>query len=229
MIIMSEMFVSASSSGALIRVMVVDDHQVVRQGFSVFIKAYPDMELVAEARHGNEALAWCEECEADELPHVVLMDMMMPGMDGVEATRKIRERYPEVQVIALTSFTDEQGLVQAALEAGAIAYLFKDISGEALAQAIRHAYQGTPTLAPQAARLLIQARRQRTPQDFRLSARELDVLRLMVSGHSNKQIADRLSISPSTIKFHVSSILGKLGASSRTEAVTIVHQLKLIG
>lgn len=207
-----------------IRILIVDDHQVVRQGFAVFLKAFPDLEFVAEATNGEEAV----QAAGDYKPDVILMDMIMPRMGGVEATRIIRTRYPQVQVIALTSFTDNKQLVQEALNAGAIGYLFKDIGIAELARAIRMAYQGMPVLAPEATRLLIQAKTQRNPQDFNLSKRELEVLELLVEGLSNADIAERMSVSASTVKFHVSSILGKLGASTRTEAVSMAHQYKLI-
>jgi NarL family two-component system response regulator LiaR len=133
-----------------------------------------------------------------------------------------------VQVIALTSFSDDKQLVQAALSAGATGYLFKDVSAADLVHTIRAVHAGTPVLAPEATRLLIQAKTERPPQSFNLSERELEVLGLLVEGLSNGEIASRLSISRSTIKFHVSSILGKLGANSRTEAVSLAHQHKLV-
>jgi NarL family two-component system response regulator LiaR len=204
--------------------MAVDDHMVVRQGFATFLKAYPDLEMVGEASNGQEALQRCGDLQ----PDIILMDMMMPKMGGVEATRLIREQYPNVQVIALTSFSDDKQLVQAALSAGATGYLFKDVSAADLVYTIRAVHAGTPVLAPEATRLLIQAKTERPPQSFNLSERELEVLGLLVEGLSNGEIASRLSISRSTIKFHVSSILGKLGANSRTEAVSLAHQHKLV-
>jgi len=212
------------SEATKIRVMAVDDHMVVRQGFATFLKAYPDLEMVGEASNGQEAIQRCAELQ----PDIILMDMMMPQLNGVEATRLIREQYPHVQVIALTSFSDDKQLVQAALTAGATGYLFKDVSAAELVKTIRAVHGGMPVLAPEATRLLIQAKTERPPQSFNLSERELEVLGLMVEGLKNGDIATRLSISRSTIKFHVSSILGKLGANSRTEAVSIAHQHKLV-
>lgn len=212
------------SEQPIIRVMAVDDHMVVRQGFTTFLKAYPDLEMVGEASNGQEAVERCAELQ----PDIILMDMQMPKMSGVEATRIIREHFPNVQVIALTSFNDDKQLVQAALSAGATGYLFKDVSAADLVKAIRTVYAGTPVLDPEATRLLIQAKTERPPQSFNLSERELEVLALLVEGLSNGEIAARLSVSRSTIKFHVSSILGKLGANSRTEAVSIAHQHKLV-
>jgi NarL family two-component system response regulator LiaR len=208
----------------MIRVMIVDDHLVVRQGFSMFLKAFDDLQMVGEASNGLEAV----QRAAELLPDVILMDMMMPELNGVEATRLIRQTHPATQVIALTSFTDNKQLVQQALEAGAVAYLFKDVSVNDLARAIRDAHRGIPTLAPEATRLLIQARTEQPAPTFHLSEREMEVLGLMVAGLSNQQIADRLVVSRSTVKFHVSSILSKLNAASRTEAVAIALQHKLI-
>lgn len=213
-----------NSNHPIIRVMVADDQPVVCQGFTVFIKACDDMALVGEARNGQEAIQVCSQLR----PDVVLMDMRMPIVDGVEATRRIRKLCPDTQVIALTSFTEEEQYVLDALDAGVIAYLFKDITAETLAQTIRAAYRGEHTIPPQVARMLIHARKQRDAHDYRLSERELEVLALMVQGLMNKEIADRLDISTYTAKYHVSSILGKLGANSRTEAVTIAHQHKLV-
>jgi NarL family two-component system response regulator LiaR len=199
-----------------IRVLLVDDHAVVRSGLSAFLMACDDLELVGEAGGGEEAVRICARIQ----PDVVLMDLVMPGMDGAQATRAIRDRCPAVQVIALTSFK-EQELVEGAMEAGAIGYLLKNVSADELAQAIRAAHAGRPTLAPEAAQVLIQARRQPPKIGFDLTEREREVLALLVEGLANPEIAERLIVSRSTIKFHVSSILSKLGAASRTEAVAL--------
>ncbi len=208
----------------LIRVMLVDDHAVVRSGLSTFLMTCDDMELVGEAASGEQAISLCEKSK----PDVVLMDLVMPGMDGATATHKLRERCPEIQVIVLTSFK-EQELVQGALRAGAIGYLLKDVTANELANAIRAAYAGKPTLAPEAAQALIQATRMPAENiGFDLTEREKEVLALMVEGLNNNQIAKRLVISVSTAKFHVSSVLSKLGASSRTEAVALALQNNLV-
>ena len=208
----------------MIRVMLVDDHAVVRSGLSTFLMTCDDMELVGEASSGEQALSLCSQTK----PDVVLMDLVMPGMDGATATRKFREQCPDIQVIVLTSFK-EQELVQGALQAGAIGYLLKDVNADELAKAIRAAHAGKPTLAPEAAQALIAATRMPAEKiGFDLTEREKEVLALMTEGLNNSQIADKLVVSRSTAKFHVSSILSKLGASSRTEAVATALKHHLV-
>jgi|PlaIllAssembly_1097288.scaffolds.fasta_scaffold172171_1 NarL family two-component system response regulator LiaR len=206
-----------------IRLMIVDDHRVVRSGLSAFLLAYDDLELVAEASGGEEAVRLCAEVK----PDVVLMDLVMPGMDGIAATKSIRERCPKTQVIALTSFGDQER-VQAALRAGAIGYLLKDVSDLELVAAVRNAAAGQPTLAADAQRALIQAATSPKPLGSDLTEREREVLALMVKGMSNDQIADHLVIRPSTAKFHVSNVLSKLGVTTRTEAVAVALQHRLV-
>jgi NarL family two-component system response regulator LiaR len=201
------------------RVMIVDDHAMVRSGLAAFLSVAEDCELVGEAESGAQALRLCAEVE----PDVVLMDLMMPELDGVATTRLLRERFPSVQVIALTSFPDDR-LVQDVLEAGALSYLMKNVSADELERAIRAAHKGQATLAPEAAQALISRVTRPKAVGHDLSAREREVLALMVQGLNNPEIAERLVVGRSTVKFHVSSILGKLGVQSRTEAVALaVH------
>jgi NarL family two-component system response regulator LiaR len=206
-----------------IRVMIVDDHKVVRSGLSAFLMAYDDLELVAEADSGERALSLCHHAK----PDVVLMDLVMPRMNGAEATEAILKSCPDMKVIALTSYKD-QALVEGALKAGAIGYLLKNVEADDLAKAIRQAYAGQPTLAPEAAQVLIQASRQPYKPGIDLTEREREVLSLLVEGRTNPEIANFLVITKSTVKFHVSSILHKLQVSTRTEAVAKALQEGLL-
>ena len=207
-----------------IRVFLVDDHAMLRKGLRFFLTGFDDLELVGEAASGKEAIRLCAELQ----PDVVLMDMVMPDMDGAAATQAIRQQSPSVEVIALTSFQEED-LIERALQAGAISYLLKNVSAQALAEAIRRAHAGHSTLAPEATEVLVKATRQRAGQhDYGLTERELEVLSLLVEGLSNAEIAERLVVSVATVKFHVRGILSKLGVSSRTEAVALAWQQSLI-
>lgn len=207
---------------ARIRVMIVDDHAVVRSGLQTFLSVMPQLELVGEASSGDEAVLRCGTLR----PDVVLMDLMMPGTDGVTATRLIREKYPQVRILALTSF-EEDSLVQEALRAGATGYLMKTVTARELVAAIRAAYEGKMTLSPEAAEALVRANSQ--PLDVaELTDREREVLRLMVDGLDNGQIAVRLVVSLSTVKYHISNILTKLGVDNRVAAVTTAIHKKLV-
>jgi len=213
-----------------IRVMIVDDHSMVRRGLATILKVRPDLELVAEASNGHEALQLCHDAQ----PDVVLMDLVMPEMSGAEATQLIVDQCPGTQVIALTSFQEKE-LVREALQAGAISYLLKNVSAENLAAAIREAHSGRSTLAPEAIQALIQADlpapvfEQEPAEDFGLTPREREVLALMVEGLNNPEIAERLVVSRSTAKAHVSNILSKLGVSNRGEAIAMAIQYSLVG
>lgn len=206
----------------LIRVAIVDDHAMLRKGLAVFLMSYDDLKLVGEAANGKEALALCAETH----PDIVLMDLMMPIMDGITATRRIRHDFPEIEVIALTSF-GEEGLVKSVLQAGAISYLFKKISADDLAEAIRAAKNGMSTYAPEVTDILIKSL-QKTQSPFEsLTPREREVLALIVKGLGNNEIADTLTISLSTVKSHVSSVLEKLNVASRTEAIVMLMEHNL--
>ncbi len=206
-----------------IRVLLVDDHDMVRQGLAVFLDAFDDLELVGEASDGADALIQCGKT----LPDVILMDLMMPGVDGLTAIQNIRREHPKIRIIALTSFQNEE-LVPKALQAGAIGYLYKDISIDELAAAIRSAHAGTPVLSPAATRVLIDITNRPDPPEFGLTKREYDVLILMVEGLNNVEIAQRLVIGRSTVKTHVSHILAKLDATNRQEAISQALRHKLV-
>ena len=206
-----------------IRVMLVDDHAMVRRGLATFLMVFDDFNLVGEAESGRSAIQLC----AKVLPDVVLMDMAMPEMDGVTTTRLIHQQFPQVRVIALTSFKEGK-LIKDALEAGAIGYLLKDVSAEELARAIRAAHSGRATLSPEAEQSLVQTANQPPAPGLDLTWRERVVLALMVEGLNNTQIAGRLIVSPSTVKSHVSNILSKLGVASRTEAVTLALRNRIL-
>jgi NarL family two-component system response regulator LiaR len=203
--------------------MIVDDHAVVRSGLVAFLSAFDDLQLVREVAGGAKAVQLCQQLEVD----VILMDLVMPDMNGAEATQLIRGRCPGVQVIALTSFKEEE-LIQGALRAGAISYLLKNVTADELADAIRAAHAGRPTLAPEATAALIHAARRPAKPDYDLTSREQEVLTLMAQGLSNPEIAEELVVGRSTVKFHVSSILSKLGVNSRTEAVTVALKEHLV-
>ncbi|MBD2676288.1 response regulator transcription factor [Nostoc paludosum FACHB-159] len=194
--------------------MTVDDHQILRGGIKFLLLAFDDIELVGEAGNGDEALRLCENLQ----PDVVLMDLMM-GMNGAEVTKVIRKKYPKIQVLILTSFLDK-GLVQKAMQAGAIGYLLKGVSIDELANAIRCAAIGRSILSAEVIQALLQPTQPSSPPAYKLSRRQAEVLTLLALGLSNEEIAQRMKLSPSTIRHHVSQVLNKLGATNRTEAAT---------
>ncbi len=206
-----------------IRVLLVDDHAVVRSGLGAVLMAYNDMSLVGEAANGEEAVRLCRSVK----PDVVLMDLKMPVMDGVTATRLIHESLPDIRIIALTSF-GEKDLVEGALRAGATGYLLKTISAAELIAAVKGTMAGKTSLSPEAAQVLVQSLKQPKSETPDLTEREREILALMVEGLSNHDIAERLVVSQSTVKFHVSNVLSKLGATTRTEAVALALKRKLI-
>ncbi len=207
----------------MIRVLLVDDHAVVRGGLSFFLSTTDDIEIVGEAADGEQALRLCAQLH----PDVVVMDMLMPQMDGFPAIQHIRQHYPDIRVIALTSFLDGK-LVQRALQAGASGYLLKDVQARDLADAIRAAYAGRSTLGAEATQALIQTVAQPAQQGEALSAREHEVLVGLARGLSNGEIAAQLTISTNTVRHHVRNILAKLEVTNRTEAVHVAMQRGLV-
>jgi NarL family two-component system response regulator LiaR len=205
-----------------IRVMIVDDHAVVRSGLGAFLAAAQNLELVGEAENGEQAVVRAKVLR----PDVILMDLMMPVMDGVTATRLIKNQDPSVQVIALTSFQEDEK-VQNALKAGAIGYLMKNVTTHELEAAIRAAKEGRMTLSPEAAQALVHTMQQ-TAEAEMLIGREKEILKLMVEGLNNSEIAERIVVSLSTVKYHVSNILSKLGVDNRVAAITQAIQKKLV-
>ena len=206
-----------------IRVLLVDDHEMVRRGLGVFVQSFDDLDLVGEAVNGQEALTFLAKTSAD----VILMDIMMPVMGGIETIQEIQSRWPEIKIIAMTSFEDE-GLVKDAISSGAIGFLMKNASIDELAAAIRNAHEGKATLAPEAAQILMDAATKPPEKTYDLTRREHDVLTQMVEGKTNPEIAEILSVSRATVKTHVSNILGKLNVSSRVEAVKLAIEKKLV-
>jgi DNA-binding NarL/FixJ family response regulator len=196
----------------VIRVLIADDHAVVRHGLKQLLSTFPDVELVGEAADGAEAAALC----AERSPDVVLVDLEMPVADGIEATKRIRAQGADVAVVVLTSFSDRDRILQA-LDAGAAGYLLKDVEPEDLQKAIAAAARGDSPLDPRAARALVSARRATAPAES-LSEREREVLLMVVDGLSNKQIAQRLAISEKTVKAHLTSVFRRIGVTDRTQA-----------
>jgi len=203
--------------------MIVDDHLLVRDGLELLVSTFEDLEVVAVAEDGEEAVRLCRQAQ----PDVILMDVVMPNMDGPTATARIREAWPHIQVLALTSFVEED-LVQRAIGAGAIGYLLKKVSANELAEAIRAAHLGRSTIDPDAMQLLIKSARRPPALGYDLTEREREVLALLAEGLPNKEIADRLTLSPATVRVYVSHVLSKLGAGNRTEATRLALEHKLV-
>src|SRR5512133_1324275 len=204
------------------RIMLVDDHAVVRSAFGAFRSVNPDLELVGEAENGEQAVVRANILK----PDVILMDLMMPVMDGVTATGAIKKQNPSIQIIALTSFQEDE-LVRNAMKAGAVGYLMKNVTARELAAAIQAAKQGKITLSSEAAQALVRATQQ-AQETGSLTEREREVLKLMVEGLNNAEIAERLVVSLSTVKYHISNILMKLGVDNRVAAVTMALQRKFV-
>lgn len=206
-----------------IKVMIVDDHPIVRGGLKKMLPVFEDLVLAGEAENGHAALACCQK----KLPDVILMDILMPGMNGILTTRAILEKYPQVRIIMLTSFPTDD-LIQEALEAGAIGYLLKNAPIDTIADAIRSAYSGQATLAPEVTNALIRIKKGSLKLGSDLSKRELEVLAFIAEGLSNEEIAERLVISPSTARQHVSACILKLGAANRAQAAALAVKHGLV-
>jgi NarL family two-component system response regulator LiaR len=207
----------------LIKVIIVDDHLLVRDGLNLLLSTFDDINVIAVADGGEKALALCRQ----EQPDVILMDMVMPEQDGPIVIERILKNYPEIKVIALTSFVEED-LVARAIQSGAIGYLLKSVSADKLAEAIRSAYQGQSTIEAEAAKMLLHASHKPAQLGDDLTERERQVLTLLVDGMTNKEIAAQLNLSHGTIRVYVSKILSKLSVTNRTEAATLALQNNLI-
>ena len=206
-----------------IRILIVDDHQMVRRGLRTFLRGFDDMTIVGEAENGEQAVNLCTEVQ----PDVILMDIIMPGMDGIKATRTIHENYPHIKIIALTSSSDMES-VASMMQSGATSYLIKNASDDQILNAIRVAQKGERSLSPEATQALIDASARPSSVSYHLTEREVDVLRLLVEGMSNPTIADELVISKATVKYHVGSILSKLGVANRSEAIALALKYQLV-
>lgn len=211
------------SEKKIIKVVVADDHPLVRHGIKTVFEAYNDINLVAEAENGKEAIEMVEKYG----PDIVLMDLVMPVLDGVEATVQLLNRHPNLKIIVLTSFND-MDLIKKSLKAGAISYILKNISGALLVKTIRDIYKGKFILSPQVTKILLSEVRDSPDENFKLTVREKEILALVVEGLSNKEISKRLFLSNSTVQFHVSNVLSKLRVSKRTEAVYVALKQKLV-
>lgn len=206
----------------VIRLLLVDDHSIVRQGLKMYLSAESDFEIVGEAANGQQAIAMAHELH----PDVVLMDLLMPEVSGVEAITIIRRELPDTEIVALTSVLEDQAII-GAIRAGAIGYLLKDTDGPELIRAIRAASEGQVQLSPQvAARLMREVRAPESPE--KLTERETEVLRLVAQGLANKEIASALNIGDKTVKTHISNILSKLGLASRTQAALYAARIGLV-
>jgi NarL family two-component system response regulator LiaR len=212
-----------NASNRPIRILTVDDHEIVRGGIEFSLMVFDDLEVVGGARNGQEAISLCRELE----PDVVLMDMRMPSMDGAQVTQVLRKLQPRVQVLALSSYEDPD-IVRRAIEAGAAGYLIKGVSADELADAVRAVHRGKTRLSPEAMQALVQSDNGSPRLGKDLTNREREVLALLAEGYSNAQIAEALIVSLSTIKYHVHGILGKLGAANRAEAVALAMQHSLV-
>jgi NarL family two-component system response regulator LiaR len=212
-------------TGNQIRIMLVDDHSQIHRGLGILQDTYSDLLLVAHASNGREAIQLCDE----HLPEIIIMDVIMPIMGGIEATRLIHEQHPGIKILALSSFQDEES-VREMIKAGAVGYILKNSSLEEIAGSIRAAYSGTSVFSAEVTHALFHSKvdSNHAREDFGLTTREVEILALMVKGYSNKQIAYELMISEPTVKFHVRNIIAKLKVSGRVEAVAVAMDKNLI-
>lgn len=217
--------VSLTEQTGVIRVVIVDDHDIVRRGLAMFLSGFDDLALVGEASTAAEAVRVCGEAS----PHVVLMDMVMPDMDGTSLTATLKRLYPDLPIIILSS-SKEDHQIQGALQAGAVGYLLKNLSVYEMAEAIRAAHAGRPMFAPEVTRRLMSmtAQPRSTSPQYPLSERERQILALMVEGLNNQDIADRIFVSRATVKVHISAIFSKLGVHNRIEAVRLAVEQRLV-
>lgn len=207
----------------IIRIMIVDNHEMVRRGLALFLKNFDDLRLVGESSYVQETLSLCAELQ----PHVILIDVIMSNEDGIGLIRAIKQTYPAIQIVVLTTLND-MDTVTTVIQAGATGYLLKTISDDQLANAIRTAFQGQQVFSPEVAKVLVNAATRPPEPQYRLTERELEVLRQLVQGLNNREIAERLFVSRSTVKYHISSILSKLNVSNRSEAIALALKYKLI-
>lgn len=213
-----------------IKVMIVDDHDMVRMGLKTYLMQDPGFEVIAEAGDGREAVEMLERGLPEGLPDIILMDLMMPEMNGAEATREVRNRFPDMKIVILTSFLEDDLVVQA-VEAGAVSYVLKTVSAEELIYALQGAYRGMPVMTGEVAQALTRGLRQRTVQgdDSGMTEREKEVLLLIAEGKSNKDIAEELHISIKTVKTHVSNLLMKCELEDRTQLAIYAHRQGWVG
>ncbi|WP_317259128.1 response regulator transcription factor [Paenibacillus sp. J5C2022] len=209
----------------LTRVMIVDDHDMVRIGLRTYLMLEPKIEIIAEAANGEELLAWLGGRDKEEHPHVILMDLLMPVKDGITSTKEVAELYPDIKVVMLTSFLEDEK-VYAAIEAGAVSYVLKTVSADELIYAIQGAVKGMPVMTADVSQALTRGLRQRNAQtgDEDLTEREKEVLLLIADGLSNKEIAEQLHISIKTVKTHVSNLLMKCELEDRTQLAVLAHR-----
>ncbi|MFD2117659.1 response regulator [Paenibacillus yanchengensis] len=212
--------------GNIIKVMLVDDHDMVRMGLRTYLMLEKSISIVAEANHGQAAIDWLEACEQHNQPDIILMDMMMPVLDGIAATRQITAAYPAIKIVMLTSFLEDDKVYEA-VEAGAVSYVLKTVAAEQLVQVIIGAMNGMPVMASEISQALTRGLRQQATQNSEhegMTEREREVLLLIAEGMSNKDIAEELHISIKTVKTHVSNLLMKCNLDDRTQLAVLAHR-----